>query len=637
MSQGVKQSAPRVQTIIIRPARKQGGIYMKKTILTTALALAFTLCSLLGSYSVPDARAETAWDISDYFTDRDLSGDWEDRDPQYITLNGESVTIAGEGVYVLSGEIADGSVTVNAGDSDKVQLVLSGVSITSSDSAAILVENADKVFITLAEGTENTLKSEGFTGDDVDAVVFSRDDLTFNGEGSLTVTSPAGHGIVGKDDLKFASGAYTITAESRGIDANDSVRFAGGSYNISSGKDAIRAKHSSDADKGYVIIFDGSFALTSGGGAASGQQHTDSWGRDRQASASESDSVSRKGVKASGDLTVLGGSFTIDSADDAFHTDADLTVSGGSMTIASGDDGFHADDALTISGGDIAVTRSYEGIEGTAITISGGNISVTASDDGLNAAGGSDGSGFGFNDMFASDGVSSITISGGTLHVNGSGDGIDSNGDLTVSGGAVVVSGPLNGGNGALDYAGTGSITGGTLIAASSVGMAQNFGNGSTQVSAMVDLSGQGGEITVTDSDGKAILSGTVDKSFGCVVVSSPDMAVGQTYTVTCGGGSATVEITGIITGGSGMGMGGFGMGGFGGRQQGGFDNRGGFGGRQQQGGRQQGDGPQGGFGGMPGDFGGGQQGDGQQGSFGGVPGGFEGFGDGQQSGGANY
>ena len=541
--------------------------------------IAVLLIAALMPWAVMGEDAPAAFqapNAEDYFTNRDLAGTWEEKDAVALSLT-DSVTITQAGTYVLSGTLQEGSVTVNVGDSDKVQLVLSGVSVTSSHGAALLVENADKVFVTLAPGTENALISTGFDANsDVDGAVFARDDIVFNGSGSLTVTS-ANHGIVGKDDVKFASGAYGIIAQGRGVDANDSIRIYDGTFVIDGQKDAFRAKHE-EADKGYILIFGGTFDLTVNGGAQNGQDHTEAMGFGRQqwgwntASASASDTTSRKGVKASGSLTILGGAFTVNTADDAFHSNSDLTILGGVYAVATGDDAFHADGTLAFYDGQVQITQSYEGLEGQNIVMAGGHISLIASDDGVNAAGGNDGSGWGFYDVFSSDGVSSITISGGTLIINASGDGIDSNGDLTVTGGTILVSGPTNSGNGALDCAGTATITGGTVIAAGAAGMAENFGSASTQVSMLVTLNGSAGTITVKDADGKAILSGNVEKSFQCVVISSPDLQLGQTYTVSCGGASTSVTPTAIITGGAGgFGRGGSRMNGMPGWQGGGF------------------------------------------------------------------
>lgn len=549
---------------------------MKKMLaILLAAALALSLCAVLA-----DGSEDMAIDLSEYFSKRDLSGGWDVDGAQTIRLDGQTaVSITEAGTYVLSGAM-NGSVTVSVGDSDKVQLVLDGVEITA-DGAAIHVENADKTFITLAAGSQNTLTAAGFEeGSEIDAAIFSRDDITLNGAGSLTIVS-AGHGVVGKDDLKITGGAYDITAEGRGIDANDSIRIYDGQITVVSGKDAIRAK-SDEADKGYLLVAGGVFRLTAGGGAANGETHTEDmrmgfrggWG---QTAADSADTASTKGLKASGKIYILGGDFTIDAADDAVHTDGDATVYGGTLTLRSGDDGMHADSALTIESGAITIAQSYEGLEAAAVTINGGDISVTASDDGINSSGGKDQSGWGRNDMFASDG-SSIAINGGNVHVNASGDGIDANGDLYVTGGSVVVSGPTNSGNGALDYNGTAAITGGTVIAAGASGMAEIFGASSTQVAFMVNLNGGAGEITVADAQGSVLLSGTVEKSFQCVVISSPDLAVGETYTVSSGNATAQVTPSAIVSGG---GMGGFGGGrnGFGGGMGGFGGGRNGFGG----------------------------------------------------------
>ena len=440
--------------------------------------LLFCILALTGCAAV---SAESDIQLSDYFTDRDLAGTWSDAET--IDLTGQTaVNITKEGVYQLSGTM-NGAVTVSTDDTAKVQLVLDGVSITAETGAAIYVEKADKVFITLADGTENTLTSLAFDADgSIDGAIFSKDDLTLNGTGSLTVVS-ANHGIVGKDDLKITGGTYTITAEGRGLDANDSVRVADGSITILSGKDAIRAK-SEDEGKGYVLIAGGTFDLTVNGGAANGEAHTDDmmmrgfgrggWGQYNSTATEEDTASSAKGIKAKQRLIILDGAIAVNSADDALHTDGDLTVNGGSIILQSGDDGMHADNALTVNGG------------------------------------------------------------------------------------AIVISGPTNGGNGALDYNGTAAINGGTLIAASASGMAETFGGSSTQVSFMVNLTGSAGTITLTDGSGATLLAGDVEKNYQCVVISSPDLQVGETYTVSNASASAQVNVTAVSGGGSGnWGMGG--------------------------------------------------------------------------------
>ena len=172
----------------------------------------------------------------------------------------------------MSGTLHDGQIIVNAEDTDKVQLVLNGVNITSATSAAIYVAQADKVFVTTASGSENTLTNGGeyiaIDENNIDAVIFSKSDLTVNGEGALTIDTKAGHGIVSKDDLALTSGTYTITAASQGLSGKNSVRIADGTYQITAGKDAVHAENTDDADKGFVYIAGGTLHLTCNGNTA---------------------------------------------------------------------------------------------------------------------------------------------------------------------------------------------------------------------------------------------------------------------------------------------------------------------------------------------------------------------------------
>ena len=272
------------------------------------------------------------------------------------------------------------------------------------------------------------------------------------------------------------------------------------------------------------------------------------------AETSDSDSsTSTKGIKADGALQILGGDYNINSADDAFHTNSTLEIRDGNMEIATGDDGIHADDALVISDGDINITESYEGIEGLTITIDGGNISIVSSDDGLNAAGGADSSGFGGmgTDMFASNDDIWIEINGGYLYVLAGGDGVDSNGNLTISGGEVYIDGPSDGGNSAIDYGDNAAayINGGTVVAVGSSDMVEAFDASSEQavMSVSVSAGSAGDEIKLLDSDGNELISFTAAKIYDAVIISTADLAQGETYTLVTGDNETTVEITSSV------------------------------------------------------------------------------------------
>ena len=272
------------------------------------------------------------------------------------------------------------------------------------------------------------------------------------------------------------------------------------------------------------------------------------------AEASDSDSsTSTKGIKADGALQILVGDYNINSADDAFHTNSTLEIRDGNMEIATGDDGMHADDALVISEGDINITESYEGIEGLTITIDGGNISIVSSDDGLNAAGGADSSGFGGmgTDMFASNDDIWIEINGGYLYILAGGDGVDSNGNLTINGGEVYIDGPSDGGNSAIDYGDNAAayINGGTVVAVGSSDMVEAFDDSSEQavMSVSVSAGSAGDEIKLLDSDGNELISFTAAKTYDAVIISTADLAQGETYTLVTGDNETAVEMTSSV------------------------------------------------------------------------------------------
>ena len=495
-----------------------------------------------------------------------------------ITLSGaDNVTITDGGVYVLTGTLTDGRVLVNAPDAD-VTLVLQDADITCSDSSALYIYKAASVLLYLPDGTASTL-TDGSSydyGDGVsssadeepNACLYAKSDLIIAGGGTLTVTGNAGNGITGKDTLKIEDTAVSVTAANHGINGKDCLVLKQTDVTVTSGGDALRATNDSDSALGCVLI--GASALTLTAGEDGIQAETtltlfDTTGTVTSgggSGAALSGDVSAKGIKAGTDIIVRSGSYTLDCADDTVHANGNVTVSGGTFTVTTGDDGVHADNAVTITDGTIDIPKCYEGIEGQTITISGGTIDIVSSDDGLNAAGGADQSGFGGRgpDSFGGGSDSSITISGGTLRIDASGDGIDSNGALTVSGGEIYVSGPMSDSNSALDYDGSATVTGGTVIAAGYSGMAQNFGANSTQGSILLTSRSTSTEtIRVTDASGSVLAEFAPAKAYTCVVVSTPALKQGGTYTVTMGGESTDVTLESLIygTGGMGGGMGG--------------------------------------------------------------------------------
>lgn len=492
-----------------------------------------------------------------------------------IELTGESIEITEAGSYVLSGTIENGGIRIVLEKEGKVYLLLKGVTVNNETSAALYTENCKKVVVSLAEGTTNTFtQGENATDETAEAAIYSRDDLIINGSGALVVNGNAKDGINTRDGLEIYDGQIIVTAADDALVGKDEVIVYGGTLDLTTTNgDGIKATNTEDANRGVVELSGGNITIFSGAGSASSDaktsQSTGGWGYDTffgESSDTES-TTSTKGVKATQKIILSGANLTVDSDDDAIHSNGDIELSGGKLTLASGDDGMHADNAITISGGELLITLSYEGIEGTDITISGGAIAVTATDDGINGAGGDNASqtdlgrggerGRGGRDMFSSS-TGTLLISGGTVSVVAQGDGIDVNGNITQTGGEVYIYGAQNGGNGALDYDGSYTMTGGTVIAAGSTGMAQGVSVPSVAGN-MVTVQSGTGTINVVNSAGETLLTFATQGSYQSVVIYSDKLENGQSYTVQTESSEQTVTMSNDGTQGFSMG-GGYGV-----------------------------------------------------------------------------
>lgn len=284
-------------------------------------------------------------------------------------INGSTITITSSGTYYFSGSLSDGQIIVDSDDDGTVNLVLNGVDITGSNNAPIYIANAEETVITLADGSKNIL-TDGSTRSDeeITGALYSSDDLTLTGSGSLTVTANYNDGIVCKDTLKIISGSYTVKSADDGIIGKDCIIIAGGTFNINAEGDGFKSTNDSDTSLGYIAVSDGTFnitagadgmqaetniliengtfTITTGGGSAKASKKND-FGD----SSSSEDTSSAKGLKAGSTITVKNGIFTFDTLDDSVHSDSKVNISGGTFNISSGDDGIHSDEVLNISGG----------------------------------------------------------------------------------------------------------------------------------------------------------------------------------------------------------------------------------------------------------------------------------------------
>lgn len=533
------------------------------------------------------------------YSKEDENTDWKDANPNYIELNGTSAGLKGTGaalsgnqimimsagVYVISGKLDDGQIIVDTQNDGMVRLVLNGAEINSKDNAPIYVKNADKTIVTLQEGTQNAVSdgvsyaSAGSEEDKPNAAIFSKDDLTINGAGSLTVHGNYNNGIMSKDDLKITGGHIQIHAVDDGLVGRDMVAVKEGAVVIEASGDGIRSTNDTETSKGFiafeggtfdiqsgadgiqaassVLITGGIFNITTGGGSANANVKT---GDNRQdprsgaqnnptAATAAAETQSAKGIKAATDITISGGAFDIDSSDDAVHSNNSINIAGDDISIASGDDGIHADASILINGGVINITKSYEGIESKLITLAGGETHVISSDDGINVGGGSDGSsvnGRPGQNSFSSSGGNQLRITGGYVSVDSLGDGLDSNGSISMTGGTVLVSGPTANNNGPLDYDAGFEMTGGFLIAAGSSGMAEAPSEQSPQHSVLMSFSQvqqAGTLVSLKDGNGKTVAVFAPEKPYQSVVISSPELKKDASYTLYSGGTS-----TGTVT-----------------------------------------------------------------------------------------
>ncbi|MDM5330005.1 carbohydrate-binding domain-containing protein [Neobacillus sp. CF12] len=526
----------------------------------------------------------------------DLYTDWKSEDTTSIELTGSGatvedsggvivdgniITIKTSGTYVISGKLNDGQIIVDAEDKATVRLVLNGAEINSSSNSPIYVKKAEKTVISLEDGTENSI-SDGETynlegsEDEPNAALFSKGNLTINGTGKMVVKGNYNNGITSKDDLKITSGTIEIEAADDGLMGRDLLAVKDGDITINAGGDAVKSTNDKDASKGVIaieggnfdlvaandgfqavtslLIADGDFNISTGGGSPemiatkeSGGERPGQTTTTTATAATESESDSAKGLKAGTEVGIGGGTFEIDSLDDAVHSNNSVTITGGKINIATGDDGIHGDSAILTKGGDITISKSYEGIESLVITIAAGDIEVNSSDDGINVGGGVDGSN---PDMQSTTSESNLlSINGGNVYVNAQGDGLDSNGSISMTDGTVMVSGPTNNGNGSLDYDQTFDISGGTLIAAGSSGMVQAVSEDAKQYSMLMtypETKAAGTILHLEDSKGNTVVTFAPEKDYQSVFISSPKLEKDGTYTLYTDGSSTGSEANGF-------------------------------------------------------------------------------------------
>ena len=538
----------------------------------------------------------TSTELNIEYDEKELTGEWSEYTGK-IVLNGATVSIEGNGVsvsgnsinitkagtYYLTGEIQDGNLVINAEDKDDVQLVLDNCSIISKNTAPINCINADKLTITLADSSKNTITdSDSYTkftdteSKEPDGAIFSKTDLVINGNGTLTINANYLDGIVSKDELKIINCNIEINSEDDGIRGKDNVVINGATIDVNSKGDGIKSTNSEDTSLGYIAIDGGKININSGSdgiqaetvlnisgnsdinivtsGNVSSSTNTGYYRNGYSGTSTSDDSSSSKGLKAGTEITIENGTLEIESTDDSIHSNGIIIIDNGTISMQSGDDGIHADTNIVINNGNINISKSYEGIESSYVEINDGIINIVSSDDGINIAGGNDNSSMdgrmGQNSFSTvEDSNKKLVVNGGKISVNAVGDGLDSNGAIYVAGGTILVAGPTSGGNGSLDYTTGCYVSGGDIIIYGSTGMWQNPSSGSTQYCLTFAISGKSGdEIILKDSSGNEIREFEAEKLYGAILISNNDLKNGETYELYVNGEkSGSLTVTNII------------------------------------------------------------------------------------------
>lgn len=526
-----------------------------------------------------------------------------------VTVKENTITITKGGSYEISGKLSDGQLIIAADKTnDDVQILLNGTAIMNSQTSPFFVETADKVIVTLAEGSENSFsdsKNREST-DEKDGTIFSQEDLTFNGDGTLKVIGNYQDGIRSKDDLVFVAGNYQVTAANNGFKGSDSVSILAGDYQLNVKNDGIQSSNTKDESLGWIGIDGGTFKIvaehdgiqaetdlkisqsvltvTTGGGAKASTKITDEPEAGGMMGGSEGPGMKGQQTDFPGNgqeiprkpseepATLTENSEEISETEEETEKTSDsgkglkagkeLLIDKGEFTFDTVDDSLHADGNLTINNGEFKIKSGDDGIHANQkTTVNNGTIEISQSYEGIEGAEIviEDGqisvtsSDDGINAASTTAGNYLLTINGGTIYVNAEGDGVDSNGDINMTGGTLLVDGPTNGGNGALDYDGSFNQTGGTLVGAGSSGMAMATSETSTQgaLSLYFDSSQAGNTLfNISDSTGDSLISYQPTKAYQHMLVSSPDLTIGGKYQLSTGGKDTGTNTQGLYTGG---------------------------------------------------------------------------------------
>lgn len=457
----------------------------------------------------------------------------EIKSAKVIKLENQNISIEKGGTYLFFGKLENQNITVDVKDEEIVKIILDGASIKSSNLPAIYIKNAKKTILFTTNGSKNYITDSSKNSES--AAIYSKDDLVILGNGLLDIQANKNDGIKSNDEL-YLNANINIHAVDDGIIGKDSIIVDGGTYKIDSKGDGLKSTNDEDSEKGFIEINNGSFNITSYKDSIQAVSYLkiNNGEFNIKTKGEKSKDISSKGLKSANVIELNGGKFTINTIDDSIHSNNTITINNGYFDLTSKDDGVHAEKKLVINGGEVFVKNSYEGIESNIIEINKGYVNLVSSDDALNAAGGTG---------------SKFFMNGGKVVIDAKGDGVDVNGDVEMSGGTIIVNGPIERRNGPLDYDGDFKITGGVLVATGSAGMAQAPGKDSTQYSILMKLNPAvkaNTLIHLESKDGEQIFSYKTKKESESIAFSSNKLKNNTIYNIYTSGSDSSNQEDGL-------------------------------------------------------------------------------------------
>lgn len=469
------------------------------------------------------------------------------------TALGSTVTITKPGTYQFSGKLTNnGQIIVNTTEDGRVRLIMNNAEVTNTTTSPLFINNAERTILVLPKGTTNTFTDGAnytVTADSLNATIYSKDFLGIYGEGTLNINANYKGGITSKDELEIKSGTINITSVTTGIRGKDLLKIYDGNITVNCGGDAIKSDNDSSATKGIVEIEGGTFSVISSGDGFSATKTITINGGDFNiitggGSTQPVGLASTKGIKGTRGVNITGGEFIINSSDNSIHSASNVTISGGTFNVSTGSRSIKSDTTLTINGGDINISQAFKGINGHKVTINNGKINVTSQNDCLKASRG--------DDLTTDDG-SHIQINGGTILLTTTkGDALDSNGSIKMSGGTLVVQGSQTTPDDAVTYRSTFIITGGNLIASGAKTLNPTSASVQNTISIKINsYLAPNTLINIQDENGVSKLTYKVKKYALYVLVSSPLLETGKTYSVYTGGTTDGTESNGYYTSGN--------------------------------------------------------------------------------------